>query len=174
MSNPLPLTTLIPKDEILAILQKKTLNSESFCTSQYSNCSSCIQDERCGWCTTDQQYRITSSHYLLNTGFGKCLEGGLSGAIENFACLSNWYYDECPPCECNGHSNCLPKLIGLTNSFNEANVSSLKTTMKNQSDIYSNQLVCSQPCANNTTGEYCETCAQGYFGMLSYLLRYDL
>ncbi|RNA05463.1 attractin 1 [Brachionus plicatilis] len=70
------------------------------CSALHSNCSSCITDERCGWCTKDTQGDGT-----LNTGFGKCLEGGELKSL-NKECEDNWFFSSCPSCECNGHSTC--------------------------------------------------------------------
>ena len=58
---------------------------QSFCELNHSNCSSCISDERCGWCSADvndffdvsvinnasQSIRL---NYSSNTGFGSCME----------------------------------------------------------------------------------------------------
>lgn len=58
-----------------------------------------------------------------NTGLGKCLSGGARGPLEEMECTNKrWYFTHCPSCQCNGHSTCLDGRI------------------------------CSQPCANLTTG----------------------
>ena len=60
---------------------------QSFCEIQHSNCSSCITDERCGWCSLDSYDLIESINiinksepflfnYSLNTGYGTCMEVG--------------------------------------------------------------------------------------------------
>ena len=48
-----------------------------------------------------------------------------------------WHYTTCPACQCNGHSVC-------------SNVSSPGT--------------CHQPCGDNTQGEHCQRCSDGFFG----------
>ncbi|CAF0916193.1 unnamed protein product [Brachionus calyciflorus] len=70
------------------------------CSLLYSNCSSCITDERCGWCTKDS---LDSSS--LNTGYGICIEGGEKSSLNN-QCKLKWFFSNCPQCECNGHSVC--------------------------------------------------------------------
>lgn len=70
------------------------------CSVLHSNCSSCITDEKCGWCTNDS---IESGS--INTGFGKCLEGGQLRSLNN-ECKQKWFFTSCPGCECNGHSTC--------------------------------------------------------------------
>ena len=59
---------------------------QGFCEINHSNCSSCISDERCGWCSLDtydfliiNNYNKSQSilfDYSLNTGFGTCMEVG--------------------------------------------------------------------------------------------------
>lgn len=86
------------------------------------------------------------------------------------SCSSNWFYDECPPCECNGHSNCSPNVLGLSAGRNRVRAGTGTATVLSSmvaatsTALDPNRLVCAQPCANNTMGEFCETCAQGYFG----------
>ena len=105
------------------------------------------EDPACGWCDDGS-----------NRGTGTCMPGGYRGALgtspttsslalrnkSNSSTLSGfitcpasqWYFTECPPCQCNGHSTC-----------SESN--------RNQ---------CNQPCLHLTEGAHCETCIAGYFG----------
>lgn len=70
-----------------------------------------------------------------HTGLGKCLPGGDSGPQEEMECPAHrWHFTHCPSCQCNGHSTC------------------------------DDDRTCRQPCANLTTGQYCERCKTGYWG----------
>ena len=119
----------------------------SYCSNLYTNCSTCIQDERCGWCTKDTRFNVSTLNSLdsstlfnhsMNTGYGICMEGGESGS-SNLKCRSNWYFSSCPTCECNGHSTC-SSYLNLISSPQCSN------------------------CLNNTEGEYCSQCKKGYYG----------
>ena len=95
----------------------------------YKNCSSCVQQESCGWCSLDDN----------KTGYGICMDA-LTNINNDSTSLSycnrpNWYFDSCQTCECNGHSQC------------------------------SDDLAQCLMCANNTKGNRCETCGDGYFGV---------
>lgn len=95
---------------------------------------------------------------MHNTGLGKCIEGGVSGAQPDMNCAKNWFYDMCPPCECNGHSQCSNNLP--SNVFS----SSILATLVTNTAADPNSLTCAQPCWNNTDGDFCQYCAQGFFG----------
>ena len=86
--------------------QQQQQQQASECAKMYSNCSACIQDERCGWCTRDLG-SFGNREYERNTGFGECMEGGQSSALNAGDCRFNWFYSLCPDCECNGHSTCV-------------------------------------------------------------------
>ena len=58
---------------------------QGFCEINHSNCSACISDERCGWCSSDAYDFLDMTsinntipsiflNYSLNTGFGTCME----------------------------------------------------------------------------------------------------
>lgn len=81
-------------------LQSEIIQDIKPCSAMHSNCSSCITDERCGWCTSD-----STGPGSMNTGFGKCLEGGQAKSLDD-ECSENWFFSSCPSCECNGHSTC--------------------------------------------------------------------
>lgn len=121
----------------------------SSCAQLYSNCSACIQDERCGWCTRDSGDIETSSFSWMfenaaqNTGHGQCMEGGQSGPLSQ--CSRNWFYSNCPACECNGHSTCVRNVTNPTTIYDAVD------------------LTCKE-CHNNTQGEHCSDCRSGYFG----------
>ena len=59
-------------------------------------------DPACGWCDHGSR-----------RGIGTCRLGGLAGPISlgssnespSFQC-PNWFFTECPLCQCNGHSTC--------------------------------------------------------------------
>lgn len=109
----------------------------SSCQYRYSNCSGCTMDERCGWCSSD-----SSGGFPSNTGAGMCMEGAYSQATEN-RCKLNWYFTECPSCECNGHATC-------GQNTNVTNFEQVKPTCK--------------ACMNNTIGSGCGQCSSGYYG----------
>ncbi|XP_011147509.1 attractin-like protein 1 isoform X1 [Harpegnathos saltator] len=95
--------------------------------SFYSSCSTCRADPGCGWCDDGSE-----------TGKGLCLPGGAGGPSSrslNTCPRDNWYFTNCPTCQCNGHSKCLP-----------------------------NSSVCIQPCGNLTYGPHCDKCIPGYYG----------
>nr|XP_022341694.1 attractin-like protein 1 isoform X2 [Crassostrea virginica] len=100
--------------------------------SDLHSCKDCQGNPLCGWCNDPS-----------NTGIGKCLEGGASGPVNQSdhrltdlgRCpASQWFFVDCPECQCNGHSTCL-------------NVSG-------ECD----------GCQNMTEGRYCEKCMYGYYG----------
>lgn len=123
----------LEETKLVATMASKLIDDESPCSREHTNCSSCIRDERCGWCSSDQTYNGTDPRPPPNTGLGKCMEGGLSSPS---SCNLTWFFGVCPPCECNGHSQCSG----------------------------TNKTVCAQPCWNNTQGEFCDSCADGFYG----------
>ncbi|KAG8231674.1 hypothetical protein J437_LFUL007448 [Ladona fulva] len=93
--------------------------------SFYRTCEDCRADPACGWCDDGS-----------GTGLGDCLPGGYSDPMTPHKCKrNNWYFTQCPTCQCNGHSTC-------ANGTN----------------------VCNQPCANLTHGAHCQHCVLGYYG----------
>ena len=147
--------------------KSRQLPVETHCSTQYSNCSSCIRDERCGWCSLDHPFDAQKPDYMTNSGLGVCLEGGLSGSSavnasgDLFNCTNNWFYTQCPPCECNGHSQCTDSSAV---SSNATTTSPIFLAISASSTVDPNGLVCAQPCGNNTMGDFCQTCATGFFG----------
>ncbi|XP_056005895.1 attractin-like protein 1 isoform X1 [Ostrea edulis] len=100
--------------------------------SDLHSCKECQSNPMCGWCNDPS-----------NTGIGRCMEGGASGPVNHTdhqltdlsRCPANqWFFIDCPDCQCNGHSTCL-------------NVSG----------------TC-DGCQNMTEGKYCERCVEGYYG----------
>lgn len=131
------LSSLKPLTSIKSENDDLLLDCETFSL----NCSTCLKYEYCGWCTTDQLFGL-SQEYLLNTGVGECMPRFSSTCLDR-----NLFTDQCPPCQCNGHSSCL----------------------KPESTTTSSTLVpildeCVKPCLDNTTGEFCESCLMGFFG----------
>ena len=117
-----------------------SIPSSTYCSIRYTNCSLCIKDERCGWCSSE------ALDDLYGTGLGVCLEGGEALSV-GAKCKQNWYFSKCPSCECNGHATCkspdtspgpLPSIIPLVKVCNA--------------------------CSNNTLGANCESCKSGYYG----------
>lgn len=112
----------------------------SRCQMSYSNCSACTNDAGCGWCSADVS-NASNTFVANNSGAGMCMEGSDEGAMGGI-CGLNWYFIECPLCECNGHATCQKR--------NVTNFSQLLQT-------------CNQ-CVNNTAGESCDQCSSGYYG----------
>ncbi|XP_077970270.1 attractin-like protein 1 [Styela clava] len=73
-------------------------NKKEQCTdpcSAFNNCDDCHENKACGWCATDK-----------DTGVGTCMSGSLYAPLNNVTCNGNWFYLDCPDCQCNGHSTC--------------------------------------------------------------------
>lgn len=96
------------------------------------SCKDCQSNPLCGWCNDPS-----------NTGIGRCVEGGASGPVNqtnhqitdlSICPISQWYFVDCPDCQCNGHSTCL-NVTGECDS-----------------------------CQNMTEGKNCEECMYGYYG----------
>ncbi|KAK3747923.1 hypothetical protein RRG08_048868 [Elysia crispata] len=112
---------------------QKTTCKESDC-NQRKSCSECQANPKCGWCN-DQS----------NTGVGLCYDGSMTGPISQTAsgyivdssiCPSKrWYFNDCPKCQCNGHSTC-----------------------------YNGTSEC-KSCEPPTTGPQCQFCSNGYYGI---------
>ncbi|KAJ1523050.1 hypothetical protein ONE63_002178 [Megalurothrips usitatus] len=104
---------------------RSTVSGKSSC-SFYLTCAECRDDPACGWCDKGN-----------GTGLGTCYPGGNMGPDGDTVCPpKDWYFTECPLCQCNGHSTC---------PYNSS--------------------VCNQPCLNMTQGERCERCIPGYYGI---------
>ncbi|XP_062573722.1 attractin-like protein 1, partial [Saccostrea cucullata] len=100
--------------------------------SDLHSCKDCQSNPLCGWCNDPS-----------NTGIGRCMEGGASGPVNQTnshltdlsKCpASQWFFINCPDCQCNGHSTCL-NVTGVCDS-----------------------------CQNMTEGKSCERCVDGYYG----------
>jgi len=115
----------------------------SSCQIHYSNCSACIMDERCGWCSSDIFNKSIALIGENNSGAGQCMEGAYSRSKDDM-CRLNWYFTECPMCECNGHATCERNRRNVTNYTQVAQT-------------------CGE-CANNTEGEGCGECSKGFYG----------
>ncbi|XP_045109303.1 attractin-like protein 1 isoform X1 [Portunus trituberculatus] len=99
----------------------------------HKTCKKCQADVACGWCDDGS-----------STGIGRCMEGGQRGPINPITGVlnrnsdncsaSNWFFTECPLCNCNGHSTC------------------------------DNKSQCMQPCGNNTEGSHCQHCTHKFYG----------
>ncbi|PIK52415.1 hypothetical protein BSL78_10727 [Apostichopus japonicus] len=74
--------------------------------SDYHTCELCHEDPACGWCDQGD-----------GTGLGTCMGGSNAGPLNVSAAgseldfeqcpASDWYFTECPSCQCNGHSICV-------------------------------------------------------------------
>nr|XP_053644243.1 attractin-like [Cherax quadricarinatus] len=99
--------------------------------SIHQTCKDCQADVACGWCDDGS-----------GTGIGVCVEGGqrgpinpVTGIMQRSKCpKQNWFFTECPLCNCNGHSKC------------------------------ENGSQCILPCSNNTAGSHCQHCIEKFFG----------
>ena len=58
-------------------------------------CRSCQNDPRCGWCDDG-----------TGRGSGECMEGTLAEANGTTCPAQNWFWVDCPQCNCSGHSQC--------------------------------------------------------------------
>ena len=58
-------------------------------------CRSCQNDPRCGWCDDG-----------TGRGSGECMEGQLEDAKDATCQAQNWFWVDCPQCNCSGHSQC--------------------------------------------------------------------
>ncbi|XP_070539699.1 attractin-like protein 1 isoform X2 [Ptychodera flava] len=79
-------------------------NRDSSCPgddcSHFRTCDECHTDPSCGWCDDGS-----------NTGLGTCMEGSYSQALGDICPAKQWYFIDCPACQCNGHSNCTNETI---------------------------------------------------------------
>ncbi|XP_069172715.1 attractin-like protein 1 isoform X2 [Procambarus clarkii] len=99
--------------------------------SIHQTCKECQADVACGWCDDGS-----------GTGIGTCIEGGqrgpinpVTGVMQKSKCPKlNWFFTDCPLCNCNGHSRC------------------------------ENDSLCILPCSNNTAGSHCHHCIEKFFG----------
>ncbi|EYB88721.1 hypothetical protein Y032_0242g3414 [Ancylostoma ceylanicum] len=110
----------------------KSCRIESSNCSAHKTCAECQLSPECGWLDD-------GSH----TGLGNCTQGSAQGPLnpsKNFR-PEQWYFIDCPACQCNGHSMC-----------NET-----------RHTLGGIQEVCGE-CQDNTMGKHCELCAPGYFG----------
>lgn len=154
-----------------------TINT--ICSIIHSNCSSCVKDERCGWCTKDSYNNnklnladllsLNSTNgtvilnYSSNTGYGTCMEGGETFSIGN-RCALNWFFTKCPSCECNGHSTCANSLNLTQEYVNDLNKTDLLNDPTFMSLLASSSSLSCGKCLNNTEGEYCSECKSGFYG----------
>ncbi|KIH63123.1 laminin EGF-like protein [Ancylostoma duodenale] len=135
------------------------------CSSLYT-CTQCLQEQKCMWCPSTNRVSLVlgqssncSAHKTCaecqlspecgwlddgsHTGLGNCTQGSAQGPLnpdKNFR-PEQWYFIDCPACQCNGHSMC-----------NET-----------RHTLGGIQEVCGE-CQDNTMGKHCELCAPGYFG----------
>ena len=79
----------------------------------------------------------------------------------------NWFFTRCPSCECNGHSTCssVLNITQLIESPSDVSKYELKySNSASSSAIYSPVAsVCSE-CLNNTEGQFCSKCKDGFYG----------
>ncbi|RUS90476.1 hypothetical protein EGW08_001744 [Elysia chlorotica] len=107
-------------------------HKKSDCNQQKS-CTECQANPKCGWCND-----------RANTGVGLCFDGSMTGPIsqttygytvDTSICPSErWFFNECPKCQCNGHSTC------------------------------NNGTSICKSCDPPTTGPQCQFCSNGYYG----------
>ncbi len=140
----------------------------STCSNQYSNCSACIRAVKCGWCTRDASSENETNQSGLsksswNTGTGLCMEGGETNS-SGHKCKYNWFFSQCPSCECNGHAIC-------SKINDQLNKTVVNMERKNFLDDAVDSLVFKQnsfgscgKCMNNTDGDFCSQCKIGYYG----------
>ncbi|XGW32973.1 hypothetical protein V3C99_017466 [Haemonchus contortus] len=110
----------------------KSCRIESSNCSTHKTCAECHLSPECGWLDDGSR-----------TGLGTCTRGSARGPLERSPDFQQhqWYFIDCPACQCNGHSMC-----------NE--------TRQTFGGV---QEVCGE-CQNNTMGKHCEICAPGYHG----------
>ncbi|KAK6059190.1 plexin repeat-containing domain protein, partial [Cooperia oncophora] len=110
----------------------KSCRIESSNCSSHKTCAECQLSPECGWLDDGSR-----------TGLGTCTRGSARGPLERSPDFHphQWYFTDCPACQCNGHSMC-----------NET-----------RHTLGGVQEVCGE-CQNNTMGKHCEICAPGYHG----------
>ncbi|XP_025093871.1 attractin-like isoform X2 [Pomacea canaliculata] len=117
----------------------KTSRCNATQCSGLKSCKECQANPMCGWCNNS-----------TNTGLGMCMQGGQLGPVQlspsgsssgfryttapQLCPAPQWFFTECPLCQCNGHSSCP-----------------------------ANSSVC-ESCQFPTTGQYCESCQNFYYG----------
>ncbi|GFO40944.1 Attractin [Plakobranchus ocellatus] len=109
---------------------------ESDC-SHHKTCSECQAVPKCGWCNDK-----------TNTGTGTCYDGSMQGPIvrvgrnsvvDSSVCpAERWFFNDCPKCQCHGHSTC-----------------------KNDTSVC-------KSCEPPTTGSQCQFCSNGFYGVPKY------
>uniref|UniRef100_A0A1X7VPN4 Laminin EGF-like domain-containing protein n=2 Tax=Amphimedon queenslandica TaxID=400682 RepID=A0A1X7VPN4_AMPQE len=71
--------------------------------SDHLTCAECRTETGCGWCRDES-----------DTGLGTCGKGGFLKSLNGSFCVdTHWFYDTCPLCNCNGHSECINQSVCL-------------------------------------------------------------
>ncbi|KAL5263140.1 hypothetical protein ACHWQZ_G008527 [Mnemiopsis leidyi] len=142
--------------------------------SAHRNCSLCQAQPECGWCDDGS-----------GTGTGSCFSGTFLGAHshpDNVCPDKSWFYDTCPLCQCNGHSNCTDN-VHCDQCQGNTQGSNCDTCMDGFYGDATNKGLCkpchcsslSEPHCNNISGRCtcntvgvggtgCDTCLKGYEG----------
>ncbi|CAI8041271.1 Attractin [Geodia barretti] len=66
-------------------------------------CTDCHGDPECGWCRDP-----------ADTGLGTCSPGGFLSPLSfssNSCPDKHWFFEQCPACQCNGHSTCVNESV---------------------------------------------------------------
>lgn len=140
--------------------------------SAHRNCTLCQAEPECGWCDDGS-----------GTGTGSCHSGTFySPLVTNICPEKSWFYESCPLCQCNGHSNCTDN-VHCDQCQGDTRGKNCDSCVDGYYGDATNKGLCkpchcsehSEPFCNNLSGRCkcntmgvggtgCDTCIKGYEG----------